>query len=480
MSGADLTALLPLLVMGGAVLAVTLAVAAFRGPGPPVALAVAGTVLALASLWPAAAVTPRQVTPLVVIDGFALYFISLVLAATLAVLLLSPGYLRNRPGPAGPYYLLLLLAAFGAMAVVVSDHFASFILGLETLSMALLGLIAYARASERSVEAGVKYLILVGLSSALLLFGIGLLYLVCGSLSFAGIAAALARGGIDNGPGNAVVLLAFALLAAGIGFKLSLVPFHMWAPDVYQGAPAPVAGFLAVVSKGAVFALLLRLGRDVPLSSGGAGTMIEAIAITTILVGNLLALLQDNLKRLLAYSSIAHFGYLLLALLAGGALGVEAAAYYLAAYAVMTLGAFGVVTVLSVGSGAQDVEELSAYRGLMGRRPTLAAVLALMLLALAGMPLTMGFFAKLYIVMAGIRGGWWPAVAALVAGSVIGLFYYLRVVAVMAATTPAEAAPLPWSWGGGLVLAVLAGALVWLGVAPAPLIGLIRMAVPGG
>ncbi len=474
MTGGDLTALLPFLVMGVAVPAVTLA-AAFRRPALAAGLAALGTVLAFAALWPAAGVVPRQVTPLLMIDGYALYFAGLMLAATLAVLLLSLGYLHRRPEPREAHSLLLLLAAFGAMAVAASDHFASFILGLETLSVALLGLIAYAHGRERPIEAGLKYLILAGFSSAILLFGIALLYLRCGSLSFAGIAFALGRAGSDP-----AILLAFALVIAGIGFKLSLVPFHMWAPDVYQGASAPVAGFIAVVSKGAVFALLLRLAHDTPLASGPGATVIQAIAVATILAGNLLALLQDNFKRLLAYSSIAHFGYLLLAVLAGGVLGAEAAAYYLAAYAVMTLGAFGVITQLSAGQAGDDIEQLSAYRGLMWRRPWLAAVLVLMLFALAGMPLTMGFFAKLTVLMAGIHGGWWPAVGALVAGSVIGLFYYLRVIALMAAGRPVEAVPEPTRWAGALVLAMLTGVLVWLGMAPAPLMALIRRATLGG
>jgi NADH-quinone oxidoreductase subunit N len=475
MSGTDLLALLPLEVMGGTVLVVLLAFAAFRRAEAAMPLALVGSLLSLAALWPARAVAPRQVTPLLVIDGYALFFMGLILVATIAVLLLSHGYLARRGEPPQDFHLLLLMAAFGAMAMVASSHFALFFLGLETLSISLLGLIAYPQGSDKPLEASIKYLILAGASSAFLLFGIALIYLQIGSLAFPEIAARL-RQGVPAGQ-DVLWLAGLALLFTGFGFKLSLVPFHMWAPDVYQGAPAPVAGFIATVSKGAVFALLLRYFLTIGTASAGAATMVEAVAVASMLAGNLLALLQNNVKRLLAYSSIAHLGYLLLALLTGGPVAVEAMAYYLVAYFVMTLGAFGVITVLSATDEAEDVDGLAAYRGLMWRRPWLGGSFALMLLSLAGLPLTMGFFAKIYILTAGVSGKWWPAVGALVVGSVIGLFYYLRVIAVMIqpAVEPRPPAASP-PWPGAATLAVLTVALVWLGVQPTPLVRLIRIA----
>jgi len=462
MIGADLVALLPLLVMGAAVLAVTLAAAVFRRPQP--GLALGGTVLALAALAPAALAAPRQVSALFVVDGPALLFMGLVLAATSAVLLL----VRGRPADmATP--LLLPLAALGAMAVVASGHFAAFFLGLETLSIALIGLIATPAGEARPLEAGIKYLVLAGLSSALLLFGIALVYLRLGTLAFAEIAA-------RHGPASDTVwLVALALLVAGIGFKLSLVPFHLWAPDVYQGAPPPVAGFVAVVSKGAVFALLLRYFLAIgAAASPPTVTMIETIAIASMLVGNLLALAQTDIRRLLAYSSIAHLGTLLVVLLVGGELGIEAAALYLIAYTVTTLGAFAIVTLLESG-GEVD------YRGLIRRRPWLGCCFALMLLSLAGMPPTLGFFAKFAAIAAGIGAAAWPAVAALVVGSVIGLFYYLRIIVVLLAPAPAGGAVAPpVAWPAAVVLATLTVVLVWLGIAPSPLLRLIHAAAARG
>jgi NADH-quinone oxidoreductase subunit N len=360
-----------------------------------------------------------------------------------------------------------------------SIHFASFFLGLETLSVSLLGLIAYTSPRKGAAEAATKYLILGGASSAFLLFGMALIYADLGTMSFSRIGA-LAHAGE---PHDLYRLVGVAMIVTGVAFKLSLVPFHMWTPDIYEGAPAPITGFVAVVSKIAVFAVILRYfilagGRDdVSLRAG-----LAAIAILSMLAGNLLALLQNNVKRLLAYSSIAHLGYLLVAFLSAGSLGVEAAAYYLAAYAVTNLGAFGIVGLLSAAGSGRDADRIEDYRGLFRTRPFLAGSLALMLLSLAGIPPTMGFIGKFYLVVTGVKAGlFWP-VAALVIGSIIGLYYYLRVLVAMAMPVPvlatsssAQRASAPLS--GTAVIAVLLVLLLVFGAYPAPAIALIRMTV---
>ncbi|MGA8819662.1 MAG: NADH-quinone oxidoreductase subunit N, partial [Xanthobacteraceae bacterium] len=432
-------------------------------------------ILCLIAIWPATAVAPRHVTPLFVIDRYALFYMGLIFAAGIAVLLLSYGYLAARRERPEEFYLLVLVATLGAAALVASDHFASFFLGLETLSISLLGLIAYPRDQEKPLEAGVKYLILAGLSSAFLLFGMALVYARLGSMEFARIAALRSANDV---PPDLYWLTGLALIFTGIGFKLSLVPFHMWAPDVYEGAPAPVAAFVAVVSKGAMFALLLRYFVTASADSFGPVPMaIEIVAVASILVGNLLALLQNNLKRILAYSSIAHLGYLLVAFLAGGALRIEAVTYYLVAYAVMTIGAFGIITVLSASNAAAEVEDLDAYRGLIWRRPWLGGVFAAMLLSLAGIPLTMGFIGKFYAIAGGISAAMWPAVIALIVGSVIGLFYYLRVIVAICTPAPegatAYAGTVPMV--GGATLVALTLMLFGLGVYPTPLVHLIQL-----
>jgi NADH-quinone oxidoreductase subunit N len=411
---------------------------------------------------------------LFVIDRYTLFYVGLIVAASITVLLLSYAYLAVRSEPPEEFYLLVLVATLGAVALVASDHFASFFLGLETLSISLLGLIAYPRDHGKPLEAGVKYLILAGISSAFLLFGMALIYARLGSMEFARIAALLT---VNDAPSDLYWLTGLALIFTGIGFKLSVVPFHMWAPDVYEGAPAPVAAFVAVVSKGAMFALLLRY--FVTANADGFGPvpmMIEIVAIASILVGNLLALLQNNIKRILAYSSIAHLGYLLVAFLASGALRIDAVTYYLVAYMVMTVGAFGIITVLSANATA-EIEDLHAYRGLIWRRPWLGGAFAAMLLSLAGIPLTMGFIGKFYAIAGGVSAVMWPAVIALIVGSVIGLFYYLRVI--VAICTPAPETATAYAGAvptvGGATLAVLTLMLFVLGVYPTPLVHLIQV-----
>jgi NADH-quinone oxidoreductase subunit N len=286
------------------------------------------------------------------------------------------------------------------------------------------------------------------------------------------------------GQGSSFLLLAgFILALTGIGFKLAVVPFHLWTPDVYEGAPLPVTAFIATVSKGGIFALLLRwlhtedgeLGRTVFV-------VLSTIAIASMFAGNLLALRQTNVKRLLAYSSIAHMGYFLVALIAGGALGVPAATYYLTAYLVTILGAFGVMTLLS--GPRWEAASLDRYRGLFWERPLLAAAFTVMLFSLAGIPLTAGFLGKFYVLAAGASRSQWVLLFSLVISSTIGLFYYLRVVAAMVAqpaehTTmrDTEAPPLPIL--GTVALAVLTALIFLLGAWPAPLWSLLVRAARG-
>lgn len=481
LSGADLMALLPLLVLSVSAVVVMLIAAFYRRPGMVMSLTLLSLALSLAALPFAANVSPRQVTPLLTIDAFALFYMGLIFAATFAVTLLSYAYFSRRGTRHESIYILLLLAALGSAVLVASNHFASFALGLELLSVSLFALIAYPRETERPLEAGIKYLILAGFSTAFLLFGMALIYAELDSLEFAQIGHLLAT---TSGQYDAFLLTGLALILVGIGFKLALVPFHMWTPDVYEGAPAPVAAFVATVSKGAMVALLLRYF----VAAGGYRSRsillaLTAIAIASILVGNLLALKQENVKRILAYSSIAHLGYLLVGFLAAGTMAIEAVSYYLVAYFVTMLGAFGVVTLLSPGGPQADTDRLSDYCGLYWSRPWVAGVFTAMLLSLAGIPLTVGFVAKFYIVTAGVGASLWFLVIALVIGSAIGLFYYLRVIATMVAPVPEirdatapHAATMP-STLAACTLAVLTVLLLWLGIDPAPLIRLLQATV---
>lgn len=475
MVSADVMALLPLLVTALSSLIVLLLAAFRRTHRLAAGVTVSGLAVALATLPVAARVAPRQVTPLLMVDPYAIFYTGLLLATSAAIAGLSYGYLEQRGVRQEEFYVLLLLATLGAITLVAATHLASFFLGLELLSLSLYVLIAYVRTDSQPLEAGLKYLILSGTSSAFLLFGMALLYAQSGVMGFAAMASVLSR----EPEVSLQFLVGLVLILTGVGFKLAVVPFHMWAPDVYQGAPAPVAAFVATASKGAMFALLLRYFTEIAaFRSAALWWTLAGIATLSMFVGNLLALLQDNIKRMLAYSSIAHLGYLLIALLAGGPLAVEAVTLYLTAYFITTVGAFGVVTVLSGRDGEADAME--DYRSLFRRRPWLAGVLTIMLLSLAGIPLTAGFIGKFYVIAAGVDASLWLLLVLLVVNSVVGLFYYLRVIVAMF-TEPGlgdgrarKGSARSVSYADGVVLTALSGLLFWVGLYPEPLIRLVR------
>ena len=424
-------------------------------------------------MWLVGPLAPRKVMSLLILDQYALFYIGLILGATFAIAILCHGYLERHAKTGEELYVLLLVATLGSMVLVASSHFVSFFLGLEILSVALYALSAYLHTRRRPIEAGVKYLILAGSSSAFLLFGMALIYAQLGTMDLSRLEGLLV--GAQNSP---LVLAGLTFIVTGIGFKLGVVPFHLWTPDVYEGAPAPVTAFIATISKGAIFALLLRYFYTIGAQHFRAVFVLFAIiAIASMLIGNLMALLQNNVKRILAYSSIAHMGYLLVAFEASGGMASEAVAFYLVAYFITTVGAFGVVTILS--DEERDADTLEDYAGLFWRRPVLASIFTLMVLSLAGIPVTAGFLAKFYVVTAGASAGIWALILILVISSVIGLFYYLRIVATLYARRP-EAAPHaePHSIAGRYVLLALTILLIWFGVYPAPLLKVIRTVLP--
>lgn len=471
MTPQDLHLIVPLIVVAGAALVVMLAVAVRRSHQVAMLTTMGGLAGAFVTL-----LRPIEghVGMLLAVDDYTRVYSGLILAATAAVVLLSYDHLERGTEEREEYYILLLLAALGSLILVASVHFVPLFLGLELLSVSLYGLIAYQRTERAALEAGIKYLVLAATSAAFLLFGMALVYAETGTLAFAEMAA---RAGA---PSTVTTLVGVGLIAVGFGFKLALVPFHLWTPDVYQGATAPVTAFVATVSKGAMFALLLRYAAAIQLPADGAlAVAFAAIAVTSMAGGNLLALWQRNVKRLLAYSSIAHLGYLLVPFLAGGADAASAVTFYLAAYFITTLGAFGVVAVVSEAEGgAADIDE---YRGLFARRPWLAGVFAAMLLSLAGIPLTAGFVAKFYVTVAGGSAALWGLLVVMMVTSGIGLFYYLRVIVAMfmqpVAVSERRPARARIPIEAGLTLAVLVVLLVWIGLYPGPLLALARAAV---
>jgi NADH-quinone oxidoreductase subunit N len=474
MQTADITLLLPLLLIAATAIVAMLGIAVRRHHLSTLSLTLTGLAAAFISLFFASPIAPRQVTPLLRIDPYALFYIGLMIAGSFAVALLAHGYLEKQTDRREEFYILLLIATLGAAVLAASSHFVSFFLGLETLSISLFVLNAYVQNRKHPLEAGIKYLVLATSSSAFLLFGMALIYADLGTMSFQRIAV-LSAGGPETHP--ALLLPGAALILTGIGFKLSLVPFHLWTPDVYEGAPAPVTAFIATVSKGAIFSLLLRASPGA-LNTEPIALVIGLMAAASMIIGNFLALLQKNVKRILAYSSIAQMGYILVAFLSAGRTAVETVTFYLVTYFVTTLGAFGVVTLLS--DPDREADHLDDYRSLFWRRPLLAGIFTAMLLSLAGLPLTAGFVGKFYLVAAGASSALWTLVLILVITSGISVFYYLRVIVALFASveTTAEPGPSISLLGRGLIV-VLAGLLIWLGIYPTPLIRLVQAMAAG-
>ncbi len=477
MSAEDFTALLPLIILAGASLVVLVQAAIKRSHAISLILTCLGLIAAFVSMFYSADELPRQVTSLLIIDHYALFFTGLILFAAFAVAIFGYNYLNLYLENREEFYIVLLLASLGSAVLVASNHFMSLFLGLELLTVSLYVMIGYLRSDRFSLEAGIKYLILAAASSAFLLFGMALLYAETGTMEFDGIAKAI--GGMLDIKGI-YILAGTGMFLVGAGFKLAVAPFHMWTPDVYEGAPAPVTAFVATVSKGAMAAILLRYFFAV---EGFEYTTIvlalSIIAVASMFLGNILALLQKNIKRLLAYSSIAHLGYILVAFIAAGDLAVEAVSVYLVVYFVTTLGAFGIIALLADKEGEKFM--LNHYRGLFWRRPWISLAFSGMLLSLAGVPLTAGFIGKFFVLLAGVGTALWTLVIILVINSAIGLYYYIKVIATMFSRAESEPEQKPASIpaAGGAVLTGLTILLIYFGVYPVHLIRLIREMVLG-
>jgi NADH-quinone oxidoreductase subunit N len=402
---------------------------------------------------------PHRIEPLLVIDNFSLVFLGALLCVCLLITVISYVYLTQTGGQREEYFVLLFVATLGACVLVTASHFVTFFIGLETLSISLYVLIAYFRHRDYSVEAGVKFLVIASLSTAFLLFGMALIYASTGTMSFTGIASYFTRSVLSP-----LLITGVGMMLVGIGFKLALVPFHMWIPDVYEGASAPVTTFIATISKGSVLAISIRFFYAIRgFHSESLIVIISVISVVSMFTGNLLALNQTNFKRLLAYSSIAHLGYLMITLLTGTESGTQAAVFYMISYMITTVGAFGIISLLSYcDSEAENTDDL---KGLFWKNPWIAIVLSLTLLSLAGIPLTAGFIAKFYLALAGLRSGLWLLVMSLIINSVISIYYYLRIIKIMF-TESESREQVRLSFTGNLVLAVVVIGILILGIIP--------------
>ncbi|QBI20370.1 NADH-quinone oxidoreductase subunit N [Egibacter rhizosphaerae] len=412
---------------------------------------------------------PEQVlADTIAVDGIALFTRITVCLAALIAIPLGYQYLEDRRMHRGEYYPLLIFAAVGMNLLASAQDLIMVFISIEILSLALYIMTGFAKRDLRSQEGAFKYFLLGAFSSAILLYGIALAYGVAGSTNVAAVGAAMSAADAPTG----LTLAALAFLIVGLAFKTALVPFHMWTPDVYQGAPTPVTGFMAAATKAAAFAAFLRL-----FSGAFAGLewswvpVLWTLAALTMIVGAVLAVVQDDVKRMLAYSAVAHAGYALIGIVAVNRDGVSGVLFYLLAYAIMSLGAFGVLAMLE--QRQRKAISIADLRGFGKRYPVPAGMLALFLLSLAGIPGTAGFMGKLAVFRAGVAGGQWTLVVIGVVSSVIAAYFYVRVIrAMFMEDEPEELAELPLQTTLGTTTALTAtsAAVVVLGILPTVLV----------
>ncbi|MDQ6797144.1 MAG: NADH-quinone oxidoreductase subunit N [Actinomycetota bacterium] len=390
----------------------------------------AGALVSTAFLWHRVSGGHGQATTAVadaiVVDGFSVFFAVIICCAVVLGALLSDDYLRREELDGPEYYVLMLLSASGGLLMAAANDLIVVFLGLEILSIALYVMAGYHRRRAQSQEAAIKYFVLGAFSSAFFLYGVALTYGATGSTNLGGIAKFLREQTLTEG----VFLGGMAFLLVGLGFKVAAVPFHMWTPDVYQGSPTPVTGFMAAAAKAAGFAALLRI-----LFSTFATAQLDwqpivgTLAVLSLVVGSVLAVVQTDVKRMLAYSSITHAGYVLIGLQAATDRGIAGSLFYLLAYTFMVLGSFAVVTL--VGEQGDNSHDLESYRGLARSSPGLALAFTVFLLAQAGVPFTAGFLAKFYVIGAAVESRSYAVAIIGMMAAVVATFFYLRVIVVM-------------------------------------------------
>ncbi len=486
LSPSDFAALTPEFVLSGVALIVLLADAFVpRARHGAIAwISLAGLVLTAAALVPYVGEHTTAARGMIAVDSFGIFFQFLFLLAAGLTILMSPRYLQIEGARPGTYYFLVLCATLGMMFMASGIDLVTIFIGLETMAISFYILAGFLKPNRRSNEAAIKYFLLGCFSLGLLLYGMSILYGLTATTNLRTIATLLA--GESHHPW---LPLGVILVVAGIGFKIAAVPFHMWAPDVYEGAPTPITAFLSVGSKAASFAMLLRIFFEgLPAVNDQWGVLFYALAIVTMIVGNVAALTQSNIKRLLAYSSIAHAGYLLIAVVAATRvpqIGVKAVLIYLVVYAFTQFGAFAVVTLLR----REDVigEELKDLSGLFQRSPLAGIAMLLFMLSLGGIPPTAGFMGKFWVFSAAIDGGYyWLAVIG-VLNSAVSLYYYLRVVVFMWFKGEPTGSEPVISPAMAVLLAITIVGTIAIGVYPRPLfdladisartLGVARMAV---
>ena len=475
MPAIDWEALRPFLwLCGGGLVSILLAVGPRRaraGAAPAALLSIALAARSIYFLWDGPRIT---LGGMVAVDRFALVFDVLFLATAFLAILLSMADLRRKGVDHGEFYALMLFATAGMTMMAGSTNLLGLFLGLEILSLPLYIMSGFTRLQPRSLEAALKYFLMGAFSTGFTLYGMALLYGATRTLDLRQMAAAIAIGASGR---TGLLVAGFTLTLIGFLFKIAAFPFHFWLPDVYQGAPTTVTGYMIAGTKAAAFAAILRVLTTAFWSDGFAADwtrLLAVIAVLTMTVGNVVAIAQSNIKRMLAYSSIAHAGYILVAVVCKTDQGLESVPFYLATYLFMNLGAFAIVSLVEATRGGDEVGELlQAYAGLGKREPVHAAAMALFMFALTGMPLTAGFAGKFFIFRAAIDAKLYALAIIGVLNSVVSAAYYLRVIVYMYFREPAtEPGPIRAAVPARIALAASVLGVLWLGVFPGPLAAL--------
>ncbi len=467
----DITLLLPELILA-AFASLVILVDLFLPPNQKevnVAVSLVGIVLAAIASITLIGRNATSFSGMLVVDDYAIFFKLAFLLAAGLVALSATAFVKRNPGSEGEFYGLLLFSTTGMMLMASTRELISIYLALELTSISLYLLAGVAKRNLKSSEAAIKYLLLGALSSAILLYGMALLYGLSGSTELSGIAQAVGKNA------SPALLLGMSMVAAGFGFKIAAVPFQMWAPDVYEGAPTPVTAFLSVASKAAGFAVIIRVFTvALPAVQPEWVNIFAVLSALTMVLGNIVALSQRNIKRMLAYSSIGHAGYILMGVAAATASGVSSVMFYLVGYTVTNLVAFGVVVL---ASRAVPDDTIEGYSGLHKRSPVLALALAIALLSLAGLPPMVGFFAKFYLFAAAFQAGLtWLVVVGLLM-SAVSLFYYTWVIRQMYLVAPSSEEPIQFPTASFVSVATALAMVFVLGLFSDPFLAFARVAV---
>lgn len=408
-------------------------------------------------------------------DGYSKFFKLIFMVNVILVTMISVKYIIIEKINLGEYYSLMLFSTLGMMIMASAGDLITLYVGLELMALSTYILTGFIRHNTKSNEAAIKYFLLGAFSSAFLLYGISMIYGLTGTLELKDIADYINKNGLEN---NKVLLLSMILFVVGFGFKIAAAPFHMWAPDAYEGAPTSITAFMSVGTKAAGFAAIGRVFMiALPAIKLEWSTILIPLAILSIAVGNIAAIAQTNIKRMLAYSAIAHAGYALLGVIAADNEGIVSMMNYLFIYTFMNIGAFAVIIMLR-GEGLKG-EDINDYEGLAKRHPVLSAFMLIFMFSLTGIPPTAGFIGKFYVFMSAINAGYvWPVVIAVVF-SAISAYFYLRIVMYMYMKEPKEEIRLTPSPAIGIVLLIAVLTLLGIGIYPAPLLELARAAISG-